>query len=488
MAKGRAAFFWKAVENIVSQIVSLGIFLLLVALLDPSHFGLFAVVLAINEFAKIVFENTFTQEIERSPRIDSTRCSTAYWLTVGVALAVYAVIFAAAPLADRLIADGPGAEVVRVAGLAILAGAAGNVHQSLLRRRLAFRGIAIRSLTAQLAAGALAVTLARAGYGVWALVAQIVLAAIVMCAFNWVLAKWVPRLRFSRAMAGELLRFGGTVSTSRLIRIGRIHLLRLLIGSAYGVALLGTFTVAQRIARTTERVVGLTIGQVSLPYLGRIQGDPAAFHGRLATIFETAALIAAPILLCLAVLAGPAIAFLFDDVWLPAAAFLPPLCVIAFTEILLGLVGIAPKAQGRPRTEAAIWFSTLVVDLGTVGAFLLAGGDLVAAIWTVAALRVVLLAGALAVLRKAVSLDGGDLMRRAWAPIAASVAIFLAYRWASAGLPAPGPILMALHGTAILAVYAVAVGLLDNRLARRFVGTVRPRARTPAAGTGMPGR
>jgi len=476
MAKGRAAFAWKAVENIASQFLSLGVFLLLVALLDPSDFGLFAIVLAINEFAKVVFENTFSQQIERSPRIGSTLCSTAFWLTLGVALAVYALIFAGAPLAAGLIGEGPGADVIRVAALAILLGAAGNVHQSLLRRRLAFRGIAIRSLSAQIAAGALAVYMARSGYGVWALVTQIVVASAVMCVFNWVLARWTPRLRFSRAEAVDLLRFGGTVSGGRLIRISRIHLLRLMIGAAYGVALLGTFTVAQRIARTTERIVGLTVSQVSLPYLGRSQNDMAAFHARMATIFESAALIAAPILLCLAVLGAPAIELLFAESWRPAAAFLPPLCIVAFTEILLGFVGVAAKARGRPQTEAAIWLATLVLDLGIVAAFLLLDGDLATAVWALAGLRVALLVAALAAMHRLVALDGGDLLRRAWAPIAASIAIFVAYRWIETGAAGLGLPAMVAHGTAILAVYATAVGLLDMRLARRFVGTMKPRA------------
>ena len=48
-----------------------------------------------------------------------------------------------------------------------------SVQQAILRRELAFKSLTVRSLTANLSSGVIAVIMAFKGYGVWSLVAKL---------------------------------------------------------------------------------------------------------------------------------------------------------------------------------------------------------------------------------------------------------------------------------------------------------------------------
>src|SRR3546814_13628870 len=76
-------------------------------------------------------------------------------------------------------------------------------------REFGHRTIALRSLFAGLIGGGAAITAALAGFGVWALVVQRLVAETIGAILSWTSYRWVPGIAFSLKQLRENLRFGG---------------------------------------------------------------------------------------------------------------------------------------------------------------------------------------------------------------------------------------------------------------------------------------
>ena len=92
-----------------------------------------------------------------------------------------------------------------------------------------------------LISGAIAITMAYYGYGVWALAAQTLAATILTTLLLWCLSPWRPALVFSKRSVRELFGFGGYMLASGLLDIIYNRAYTLLIGHFFGVKKLGFY-------------------------------------------------------------------------------------------------------------------------------------------------------------------------------------------------------------------------------------------------------
>ncbi len=98
-----------------------------------------------------------------------------------------------------------------------LASAVGLQHIALLERNLRLGSAATCRLVGQGAGGVLAIALAVAGWGVWALVVQQYVELVALAALAWYLEPWRPSLVRGREPVAHTLRFGGYFTTTQIV-------------------------------------------------------------------------------------------------------------------------------------------------------------------------------------------------------------------------------------------------------------------------------
>ena len=87
-----------------------------------------------------------------------------------------------------------------------------------LRKQLKFKRLANVTIISHVVAAVSAIGLAWKGWGVWALVAQQIIANFGISIMLWFLNKWLPDLCFSKESFKQLFGFGSFILISNLIK------------------------------------------------------------------------------------------------------------------------------------------------------------------------------------------------------------------------------------------------------------------------------
>jgi PST family polysaccharide transporter len=221
------------------------------------------------------------------------------------------------------------------------------VQYAVLSREMDFRSIAQAETVSELLAGASAIGLALAGFGVWALVAQLLVATAGTALVLWLKSSWRPRWHFDTRALRELFGFSsnllGYAVLSTIAR--RAH--DLLIGRFFGAKPLGLYSraYATMLAPVTE--VGSVIARVMFPTLSRMQEDPRQTKELYLKVVGLVALLTFPVMLGVAVLAEPFILLLYGQQWKGAATVLAIFCVVGAVHSITTTTTWLFKARGR---------------------------------------------------------------------------------------------------------------------------------------------
>ena len=98
--------------------------------------------------------------------------------------------------------------IIRWLTLSVAFVSLGSVPSAILRRRMAFKALALQAVAGALTAQVVALALVVAGAGIWALVAQYVVSQGVATLLAWRSVRWLPTMTFSRSRIVTMARFG----------------------------------------------------------------------------------------------------------------------------------------------------------------------------------------------------------------------------------------------------------------------------------------
>jgi len=270
-------------QTVYTQAFGIAVFAIQAPLLPPRAFGLMAIVMV---FVSL-FEATVDSAIEALISIEAIE--TAHYATVNaLALGAGGVVFillqlAATPLAGWF--EEPQLEpVTRVLAILPLVSALGTVPTAAAKRAVAFRPLAIRMICGVTAGGAVGVSLVLLGYGVWSLVAQLLVQRGVCTAVLWACTPLSMSVNVSRRHWHELIAFARPLVLSKSLIWANSQLPRFVLALHLSVADLGLFALANRL---TDMVTSVTVvpktavARVQLRQLARSPGELAEATAQL---------------------------------------------------------------------------------------------------------------------------------------------------------------------------------------------------------------
>jgi len=370
---------WAAAEKWSVRLSTLVGFVLLGRLLQPAEFGVVSLAMVFITLLTVIADAGFATYLIQARELDRRLVNTAFYtaLLFG-ALLTAALVAGSGPLADAF--DSPDlALVLPAVSLAVLVAGFSSVPAALLVKELRFRDLAVRQASATLLSVVVAVVLAMAGAGVWALVAQHVTRSVVACVVLWVRSDFRPGLSYSLADAKVLTRFGGTAVLVQLGQQVRDQGESLLVGAVAGTTSLGYWTVARRFVGVVVDLFSSVVNVVAQPVFAKLRDDRSGLARAIGTSSAAGALLLTPVLVALALVSQRAVPVVFGDQWGPAAAIAS---VLALRSIVLSLGDFQRSAllgTGRPGAELAV---TGVVLVGQAAIVLVAGrGDLADLAW-----------------------------------------------------------------------------------------------------------
>jgi O-antigen/teichoic acid export membrane protein len=467
---------WSALDQVVQQIMRLGIAALLAHLIAPAEFGLMAMALVFANLGKLLGDLGLAPGLIQRRQLTDRHISTAFVASGVVGLLVAAVLSALSEAIASFYHQPRLQPMLLVLSLTfVFAGLTGTPH-SLLRRAFMFRPFVLCYALAVSIGGMTGVVIALLGGGVWALVLASVVESFVgfvaACAITVAAGLWRPSLLFSRAALRDLMGFGASVSASRLLLYGRQNLDNLLVGRVLGATALGLYNLAYSMMLYPLQRVSDVVSNVSLAAFSSIQDDRPRMVAAYRRAVRTICLVVFPVSVGSLVAAPVIVPVVFGPSWTPAVATVQILTLNGPRIALTSLNTSALQAIGRPSWEllVAIAMTVLMAVAFFIGVQF--NIEAVAAGFTIAGYLILPLA--LWLMKRALGIGPFQLLG-AIAPILAATGVMAiaaesARRLTAEALPLPAQlVIVVLAGAAAYVLTMLAVGRTVLRQAAQDV-------------------
>ena len=365
-----SAFKWSYAEQLLSQMISLVISIVLARLVEPEAFGTLAIVNSFIAIANAVTLTGFGSALIQKEDASDTDFSSVVYFSLLIAVSAYGIIWFLSPVAADFFANPLITDVLRVFALILITASFNTVQRAYIARKMQFRLFFTAGLWAAVISGASGIFFAYQGLGVWALIIEYLSRSVLNIIVLWILSGWKPKAVFSIESIKGIYRFGGRIIISSLADAVYQQLRSFAIGKKYTGEDLAHYDRGKQFPSVLITNIDTTIANVLMPALSRIQNDKIRIKYIIRRSIRTSSVILFPLLTGLAVCAENFITLILTEKWLPCVPYMQALCIALMIKPMItsGLQGILAIGQSR----VYMWLQMMqkavgiVVLLGTI--------------------------------------------------------------------------------------------------------------------------
>lgn len=468
---------WNVGTFAIGRVVLLVTTIVTARLLSPDDFGLLGLALTVTTFLDVLNDFGLTTAYVYFARRDEDDHDRIADTTFSLSLVIGVVLTLATLAASPLVADFYDEPRVRavLAALSVnfLIVSLGSVHDGRMRARLDFKRRFFAELGRSTMKGASTVGLAVAGLGIWSLVLGQIIGTVASTVLYVGLERWVPRLRFDRALAKRMLRYGSQLASVGLLGLVASNLDYVVIGRRLGTEALGVYTIAFRLPSLAIRGTSAMVSQVVFSAYTKVADQQASLVRAMLRSMRMLAYFTVPVAAGMATVAPVAIDVLFGSKWEAAGPVLRVLAAFSLVSVLVYNAGDVYKAVGRPGLLTTI--GALNVVLAAPVLWFAAGRGIRAVAWGQLAVALAVLVAQLVVLHRILGVTPLAVLRTVWPPLAAGALLVAAAAGAMTaleGTPAIARLLGAAASGAL--VYVGVLRLIDPVGFAMATGFLRP--------------
>ena len=210
-----------------------------------------------------------------------------------------------------------------------------------------FKKLFFRSVGAIIPSGAIGLTLAFCGFGIWALVAHQFCNAFLAVAIMWFTIPWRPSFKFSFTRFKSLFTYGWKLLVSSLIDVVYTNLRGLIIGKFFSPADLAYYNRGDTFPFLIVNNINTSIGSVLLPSFAAAQNDIVQLKKMMRRSIITSTFIITPMMAGLAAMAPQVVLLILGEKWLPCVPFVQIYCFMYLFYPIHTTNLSAIKAVGR---------------------------------------------------------------------------------------------------------------------------------------------
>ena len=475
----KGAVLWRSGSQIVAQLITWTATFLVIRLLEPEDYGLFAMTQVVLTFLSLMNGYGFANALVRSESIDRQKIAQAFGMLILLngSLAIFQLLMA--PLAAAYFRQPLVADLLRVQAILYLFTPFIALPSALLSREIDFRRQAKVDLLASICSAGTALLCARAGYGVWTLVA----ASLVLFGMRAILLTVVgrclvwPSFRFTGA--GAMFRYGGAMVAVQFFWFLQSQSDVFIAGRVLAPHDLGLYTTALFLTTILSAKFVPPINDVAFAAYSRMQANPEAVATAFVKTVRLIMLIALPFYLGLAATAEPVVLTALGPKW---AETVPLVQVLALAMPFMTLqILFSPATNAIGRSGIALWVAVsgavllpisfvIGIQFGTKG---------MAIAWLVAFPVLTSVTAALSL--PVIGVRAPALLRALAPGLLAAAGMVLPVLMLDSVLPPMAPVarlaILALTGAA---AYLALLLLFARHLVREVVGLLRKRPLLPA--------
>jgi O-antigen/teichoic acid export membrane protein len=340
--------------------------IVLARLLAPEDFGLVAIVTVLTSFAPLLIDFGLGDATAQRNKITRSQVSSLFWLSSGIGLAIAMVVAASSPLIAWIYRQPQLEAIALSSAITFVLYGVSNQHLALLRRTMQFARIAKIQFLSTLIGAVIAILMAIAGFGYWALVLRPIASCLCVAIGAWLICPWRPGFPVidnevkSMALFGlHVVGFSVMYSVSRAVdRIG--------LGLFYRPDEVGYYQNATTLYDNSIFQALTQLHTVGSAALSKLQSNPTALAQKYEAALSALAFFVMPAAAILSVTAQDLVVILLGEKWRAAGLLLSIIAVRGIFHVIEGSQGWLHLSIGRADRWRNWGVVSVVVQVVTV--------------------------------------------------------------------------------------------------------------------------
>ncbi len=337
---------WSAIEKFALLGVQFILQIILARLLTPADYGIVAMLAIFIALSNTFIDCGFSSFLIQNQKRTEIDFSTAFYFNIGASLICYGILFFAAPYIAVFYNMPILTKVTRVLTLSLPISAIAAVNRAKLQINIDFKTQMKSTFTSVILSGIIGIYLAYNGFGVWALVAQMVLNSMFNTILLFILVRWFPSEKFSLDSFKRMYSFGIKLLFSSLLDTFYFNIYPMILGKFYSAHNLGIFSRAYHFAVMPTNIFIGIFSRVIFPLLSKVNDDLNKMVQIHRKYLRLTTAIFVPIVLVLCAIAHPLIIILIGEKWIDSIPLLQILCFACIFDTVINVNTQALLAKG----------------------------------------------------------------------------------------------------------------------------------------------
>lgn len=333
----------------IKLILQLGSVAILARLLQPSDFGLIAMVTVFTGLALQFMEGGLSMATIQRDQITHAQVSNLFWVNgaLGTALCLLGILIS--PLV-AMIYDEPRLTLVMAAmSLTFLIGGLSVQHDALLRRQMRFKAISVIDIVSMAAGIAAGITAALGGLEYWALVISPITTFATKTVMRWLSARWVPSMISRGSGVRPLLGFGANLTGANFIGYLATNITPFVVGYIGGANALGFYNRANTLTTIPSSQLLPPVMNVMQSALTRVKDEPDRLRRAALSLMTKIAMVTMLVTITMYATADWLVSLFLGEGWGEAVEIFRVLAISTIVTPITTFTAIIMVAVGEAR-------------------------------------------------------------------------------------------------------------------------------------------
>lgn len=350
-------FALKAMERIFGLIR----LVILARILAPADFGLMGIALVtmatLETFSQTGFQTALIQKKENT----NAYLDSAWTVLIFRGLVIFAILYFIAPVAAIFFKTPEAKSIIQVIGFTMLLKAFTNIGVIYFQKELEFNKQFIYQLSGTLADFIVAISAVFILRNVWALVFGLLAGNFVRFIVSYFISPYRPHISKDWGKAKELFSFGKWILGSNILLFLILQGDNIFIGKMLGVAALGLYQMAYRIANMPTTEISHVIYDVTFPAYAKIHDNLPRFREAYLKVLNITGFLSFLISGLVFALASDFTKIFLGEKWMPMVPAMQVLVLAGLVRSLAATGGTIFHAIGKPQIDTKLQIIRLSV-------------------------------------------------------------------------------------------------------------------------------
>jgi O-antigen/teichoic acid export membrane protein len=339
--------FWDLIEKVFNQGIGFIISIILARILTPEDFGLVGMTMVVVSFSQVFMDMGFSTALIQKQEITEEQFSTVFYLNILLGAFLTLLMFICSGVIADFYNQPAISSLMKGISFLFIINSLSIVQTTQFLKAIDLKPLTIFRGLAVIISGCIGISMAYTGYGVWSLVAQSILNALIYTVLIWIKSSWRPRTYFDLHAISDLWRYGAKIFMPNLIESIFSRLDVLIIGKIFSPSTLGFYTRAQSLNNLVVQYTSGSLMKVFFPAISRYQQDTTKVTEIYKMTLVVVSFAALGLLSVLFVCAEDIIILLFTIKWIKSVEYFRMLTLGGFAYPLSSLMVNIISARGK---------------------------------------------------------------------------------------------------------------------------------------------